>query len=86
MMWQKIKCWLIGHNWKQQGIATVKHLYENFDGKICELGYKDHLFFKCSRCHKLWEHKCQTTYDYIDMHKKPENFNISEKHAQESNI
>ena len=59
------KCFLFGHSWEQEGASTIQHFY----GDI-EIGYKDHFLFRCSKCGKIKEYQCSTTYDLIKKENK----------------
>lgn len=69
-MLKRIKCWLIGHDWKQCGANRINHIIKNIDGIEMESCHRDHFLYCCKRCAKIKEYHCQVHYNTIS---HPEN-------------
>lgn len=64
-MWMKLKCWILGHLYKQVGFSRVCNQLKAEDGHIIKQTTADHFLFRCTRCGELKEYHCKTWYNQI---------------------
>ena len=59
-----LRCFFIGHNWRQQGHRIVCHKEINEYGSEISERTRCYLLFFCPKCQQIKEYICKT--DYID--------------------
>lgn len=59
-MLKKLRCWLFGHDWKQQGFHRMHH--KEMDRDFVTSVYRDHLLYLCKYCHAIKEVHLDNSY------------------------
>lgn len=65
IMFRKLKCYLLGHSWKQVGYNKIVH-QDVEEGQIVMECRKDHFLFICTRCTCLREEICEHGYYEVE--------------------